>query len=83
MRHESCGDKKRVSDLKRPKRQRSDDFLTNALTVILAIRSLIVRSGLPWPHLGLLVMRAAISKNRISVSRQNEQGDDGDEEMGA
>lgn len=78
QRSESC-----ISDPRRPRCQRIDDLMANALATIATARSLIVRSGLAVLRLPLLAMRAAIGKKIETVSRQNEQGDDGEEEFGA
>ena len=79
MRHKIRRDESRLRDPQRLWRQRSDNLMANALAAIAVARILIIRSGLPMLRLTLLAMGAAIAKKIETVTRQHEQGDDGDE----
>ena len=81
VRHEIRRDENRMGQPNRLRRERSSDLVANALTSIATARRLIIRRGLSMFHLPLLLTRTAIIKKIEAVSRQNEQGDDGDEQF--
>ena len=82
VRHEIRRDENRMNQLNRVRSERSRDLVANALTAVAIAGRLILRRGLALFHLSLLLLGAAIVKKIETVSRQNEQGDDGDEQIG-
>lgn len=64
-------------------RNRRDDVVADALAAIILYRCLLVMGGLAMSHERLPRVGAAFPKNIETVSRQHEEGHNGDEEIGA
>ena len=79
VRHKIRRDENRGGQPNRLRRERCEDLVANALTTIAVTGRLILRRSLPIFNLPLLLTRAAVVKKIETVSRQHEQGDDGDE----
>ena len=79
VRHKIRRDENRMNQLNRTRRERSGDLVTDALAAVAIAGLLIFRRGLAMLHLRLLLLCAAIVEKIEPVSRDHEQGDDGDE----